>query len=162
MITIISALVGFLSSAFPEVIALFRESKDKKHELALLELQIAYDREKLAAAHTTRLEEIRIDAENVEAHALNQRVKPVGIMWVDALAASVRPVITYLFFAVYVTVKCAQFHLLVSPRLPWQEPLSAAQALVTLWGQEDMALFTAILAFWFGQRTISKFRHAAV
>lgn len=162
MITVISALVGFLSSTFPEILSLFREQKDKQHEIKLLELQIAYDREKLAMAHSSKLEAIHVQADSIEQGVLNHRVNIVGVAWVDALAASVRPVITYLFFGLYVTVKFAQFTLLVVPALPWQEPLSAAQALVVLWGEDDMALFTAIIAFWFGQRTISKFRRAAV
>jgi hypothetical protein len=161
MITLMSAFVGFLSAALPEFLALFREQKDKKHELALLELQLAYDREKLAMGHGARLEEIRVAAENNEHHALNKRMQRTGVAWVDALGGTVRPVITYLFFLLYACVKIAQWRLLVVPSLPWHEPLTSAQALVIIWTADDMALFTAIIAFWFGQRAISKFRLGA-
>lgn len=158
MISILSALLGFISAAFPEFIALFREQKDKQHEIALLKLQMDYDREKLASQRAVRLQEIQLAADSTEQTALNARITPVGVAWVDALAGSVRPTITYLFFLLYALVKLAQFHVLVSPTLPWLQPLTASQAIVALWTEDDMALFTAIVAFWFGQRTLSKFK----
>jgi len=167
MIALFSALLGFVGSAFPELLKLFRDQKDRQHEITLLKLQMEYDREKLAvsreqelATRAVRLQEIQLTADSAEQVALNARVSITHIRWVDALAGSVRPVITYLFFGLYTLVKLAQFHVLVTPALPWQNALSAAQAVVVLWTEDDMALFTAIVAFWFGQRTLMKFRRA--
>lgn len=162
MIAILSALIGFLSAAFPELISVFREKQDKQHEVKLLEMQMQHQREARTQQHQLRLEEIRLEADTSEQHALNARLMPIGVAWVDALAASVRPVVSYLFFTLYACVKIAQFHLLTKPTLPWQEALSTSQALVVLWGENDMALFTTIMAFWFGQRTIAKFRRGAL
>lgn len=160
MIALISAMVGFLSSALPEILKLTRDAGDRAHELAILKLQMEYDREKLAGAHAVRLEEIVAQAEGAEQAALNARVKDAltGIYWVDALSGSVRPVITYAFFGLYFLIKCAQFHLLMTPTLPWQSGISLAQALVSLWTEEDIAIFSAIMAFWFGQRAILRAR----
>ncbi len=47
MIALFSALLGFASAAFPEFIKLFRDQKDRQHEITLLKLQMEYDREKL-------------------------------------------------------------------------------------------------------------------
>ncbi len=80
--------------------------------------------------------------------------------WVDALAGSVRPTITYLFFLLYALVKWAQFQVLITPSMPWLTALTPAQAMLAIWGEDDMALFTAIIAFWFGQRSLIKFRRA--
>ncbi len=165
MIALLSALVGFLSSAVPDFIKLFREAKDRAHEIALLQLQMAYEREKLAASaseqaqmRAVRLEEIEQQTLRSEQAALNERVKDslTGIHWVDALSGSVRPAITYAFFLLYLLVKLAQFHLLVSPTLPWQTGLTMSQALTSLWTEEDVAMFSAIMAFWFGQRALLK------
>lgn len=167
MIALLSALLGFISSAVPETLKLYREARDRAHEITLLKLQMDYDREKLAAqaeagaaARAARLQEIEVDADTAEGEQLNDRVKAslTGIHWVDALAGSVRPVLTYAFFLLYFMVKCAQFHLLVDPALPWQRELTLAQALSSLWTEEDIAIFSTILAFWFGQRALSKMR----
>lgn len=165
MIALLSALLGFISSAVPDFIKLFRDGKDRAHEIALLKLQMEYDREKLAVAsneaatmRSQQLQAIELYAHSEQENMLNARVKDslTGIHWVDALSGSVRPMITYAFFALYVLVKCAQFSILLSPGLPWQNNLSVAQALVSLWTEEDIAIFSAIMAFWFGSRALMK------
>lgn len=165
MIALFSALLGFISSAVPDFIKLFREGKDRAHEITLLKLQMEYDREKLAAANAEanimrvqQLQAIELQSQTQQEEILNDRVKEsiTGIHWVDALSGSVRPMITYAFFTLYVLVKCAQFSILLSPTLPWQNNLSVAQALVSLWTEEDIAIFSAIMAFWFGSRALMK------
>lgn len=165
MIALFSALLGFVSSAVPDFIRLFRDSKDRAHEITLLKLQMEYEREKLAAAQqanmaaqTSQLQAIELQAGISEQQALNARVSEslTGIHWVDALSGSVRPMVTYAFFALYFLVKCAQFYLLVHPTFPWQASMTMAQALVSLWTEEDIAIFSAIMAFWFGSRALGK------
>lgn len=167
MIALFSALLGFVSSAVPDFIRLFRDSKDRAHEITLLKLQMEYEREKLAAAqqanmaaHASQLQAIELQAGISEQQALNARVSEslTGIHWVDALSGSVRPMVTYAFFALYFLIKCAQFHLLMHPMLPWQSTMTLSQALVSLWTEEDIAIFSAIMAFWFGQRALMKGR----
>lgn len=167
MIAFFSAMLGFIGSAFPDFLNLFREGKDRAHELAVLQLQLQYDREKLAdalkanvAVQASQLQAIELQTAQTEQLALNARVKEslTGIRWVDALAGSVRPVITYAFFAMYALVKLAQFHLLLNPAMPWQASLTLSQALLSLWTEEDVAIFSAIIAFWFGQRALMKGR----
>jgi hypothetical protein len=163
MIALLSALLGFISSAVPDIFKLLRDAKDRQHELAILQLQLAYDREKLAAttnenaaARHQKLQEIEVQAIGQEQVALNARIKDslTGIHWVDALSGSVRPMLTYGFFGLYVLVKAAQFTLLMQPPLPWQHDMTLAQALVSVWTEEDVAIFSAIMAFWFGQRAM--------
>lgn len=165
MIALLSALLGFFSSALPDFLKLYRDGKDRAHELAVLQLQMQYDRETLAAAATEnarasamQLQAIEAEAERAEQQALGARVREslTGIHWVDALAGSVRPVLTYAFFALYVLVKAAQLYLLTHPTLPWQSSMTLAQALVSLWTDEDVAIFSAIMAFWFGQRALMR------
>ena len=171
MIALLSALIGFLGAAFPDFIKLFQAQKDRQHEITLLKLQMEYAREKLASAGAQardaqlgRLQEIELQAGSEEARYVGGRVKEslVGIAWVDALSGSVRPLVTYAFVLLYGLVKAAQFSLLVNPALPWQTAFTPEQALVALWGEDDVALFTAMIAFWFGQRSFGKFRHGRV
>lgn len=160
MIALLSALLGFVSSAVPELFKLFREGRDREHEYALLKLQMEYDRQNAVDANATQLQAIALQADTAEGAQLTARVKEslTGIHWVDALAGSVRPILTYAFFAMYFLAKCAQFHLLIDPALPWQQQLTLVQALSKVWTEEDIAIFSTILAFWFGQRTLAKNR----
>ena len=167
MIALISTLAVFVSSLIPECLKLFRDSRDRAHEVTLLRLQIEYDRERLAAvtadsnaARLSQLQAIEIQAASAEQVTLNERLKDnlTGIHWVDALAGSVRPVITYAFFMLYFLIKAAQFVLLLDPAMPWQEAMTAPQALASLWTEEDIAIFSAVIAFWFGQRAMLKVR----
>ena len=56
--------------------------------------------------HTQRLEEIQIAADVAESQALYSYANhSTGSPWVEALQASVRPIITYAFFLVFAVVK---------------------------------------------------------
>lgn len=153
IITLLSSLTGFLSAALPEVIGYFKDRQDKAHELALLELQIA----SRSNEHLHRMEEVGASADIAETRALIKTYHS-GIRWVDALNATVRPVITYAFFLLYTCVKIAQASLLMEPTLPWHTPMIGAEIFVRLWTLEDQAIFAGIISFYFGQRAMNKIR----
>ena len=138
MITLIGALLGFIGSAFPDILKIWRDSADRKHELAILQMQMEQQKQ----GHTNRLEEINVQADIAESRALYKTYN-TGIKWVDALNGTVRPVIAYSFFILYAVVKAMQF----SADLPW-----------LLWTAEDQAIFAGIISFYFGQRAMSKLR----
>lgn len=165
MIALLSALLGFVSSAVPEFFSLFREAKDRAHEITLLSMQMEQEKTRFemqkqlrASEMAQQLEVVGMQHDAKESLALNARVKDslIGIEWVDALSGSVRPILTYAFCLMYAAIKIAQYHVLLTPDLPWQTPMSAAAAFALLWSEDDMALFTAIIAFWFGQRMFGK------
>ena len=103
-----------------------------------------------------------MQADSAERIALNSgagnKDGALGIAWVDGLSGSVRPILTYCFFVTYILVKTCQFGMLMNPSLPWQPNMTANEALVALWTPDDMGIFSAIVAFWFGSRALSKFR----
>ncbi|OHC76319.1 MAG: hypothetical protein A3G18_05390 [Rhodospirillales bacterium RIFCSPLOWO2_12_FULL_58_28] len=103
--------------------------------------------------HTQRLEEINVQADIAESQALYRSLRPTGVRWVDALAGSVRPVITYAFFTLFAAVKGSALYLLIAV-----EGMLLAQALPQIWDPETQALFAATLSFWFGQRSLTKLR----
>ena len=118
MIALFSALLGFISSAVPDMFKLFRDARDREHEVALLKLQMDYEREKLACAsaenrqaQATQLQAIELNADASEQLALNARVGAslTGIHWVDALNGTVRPVLAYAFFLLYAVTKFLQY-----------------------------------------------------
>ena len=146
MFTLLGSLIGFLSAAFPDFLKMWQESADRKHELVILEMQMA----RAAQGHTNRLEEINAEADIAESRALYKTFYS-GIRWVDALNGTVRPVLAYAFFILYFIIKCMQFSMvdLIDP-LPWQ--------MAYLWSVEDQAIFAGIISFYFGQRAMSKVR----
>ncbi len=146
MITLLGAALGFVSAAFPELLKLYQETKDREHELRILDLQL----QQQSQGHDERLEEIRVAEDSQQMHALYQTWR-TNIAWVDALNGTVRPVLAYAFFLLYFTVKCMQFSLIdFAAPLPWQ--------LATLWGPEDQAIFAGIISFYYGQRAMRKVR----
>ena len=148
MLTLLGSLLGFLGSAFPQILKLFQEAHDRRHELAILNLQMEQQRQ----GHQQRLEEIKSDGEIKQSLALYQHdSQPAGYKWVEALRASVRPVLTYAFFLLFAAVKIAALTALLA-----EQHISLTDALPILWDAETQALFAAIMTFWFGQRAMSK------
>ncbi len=137
MITLLGALLGFAGSVFPDLLKMAKDYQDRNHELRILELQLVQQQQ----GHTQRLEEINSQADIAESRAL-YRTWRSGIRWVDALNGTVRPVLAYAFFALYVYVKVIQ-----AMHTPWM-----------LWSTEDQAIFAGIISFYFGQRAMSKVR----
>ncbi len=145
MLPIIGAIVGFAGSVVPALMKMYQDKKDKEHEFKLLELQMKSQ----AQGHIQRLEEINAAADIGESKALykSAEITPSGVKWVDAaltfLTGSVRPVITYSFFAIYAWVKIAMY--------------SIEKDILKVWSEADMAIFCTIISFWFGQRAMRHF-----
>ena len=145
MITLLAALTGFLSSLLPHALQFYRDRDDRKHELAILDKQLAMQK----AGISERVREIELASDLQEAVALYKTYR-TGIFWVDALNGSVRPVLAYAFFALYACVKLLQWEMLA---------LSAAPLLARieiLWSLEDQAIFAGIISFYYGQRALQK------
>lgn len=151
MLTLLASLFGFLSSAFPDFLKLFQDARDKKHELAILALQ----KQQQQQGHLARLEEINAQADIAEAKHIGKRIQVIGIPWVDALNATVRPVIAYAFFALYACIK-----VMVYCSLPDLATVPVSLVAQVMWTEEDAAIFAAIISFYFGQRAMNKVRAA--
>lgn len=147
LLTLLSAGLGFFTSLVPEIIRLFKDKADKAHELALLDKQLEFSK----AASSQKIQEIKVQGEQSEIVSLIENQKPIGVPWVDALSASVRPVITYCFFIVFAIIKILSLYYLMDT-----QGLIAVDAFKIVWDEESQALFTAIIAFWFGSRAINK------
>ncbi len=151
LVTLAGAAIGLISSALPEILGLFRQGSDNRQELAVLELQIR--REELQ--HGFQMQEIEAQADIREIEALHREFagRKATYRWVEALISSVRPVMTYAFFALYAGVKYTQLQLAL-------RALSGDMflALPTVWQDPDQAIFATIIGFWFGSRNLQKYR----
>ncbi len=149
MLTLLGSLLGFISSTFPDLLNIWKDRADRSHELAILDRQM--EAQKLN--HTNRLEEIHVQADISESKALYSHAsQPSGVPWVEALRATVRPMITYAFFVLFATVKIAALFQLLN------SGFTVADSLIIIWDGETQALFAAVMSFWFGQRALTKLR----
>lgn len=143
MITLIGAFIGFISSALPDFLRFFQEKQDRKHELAVMKMQIEQQR----IGHNQKLEAIRLQADLIQSQEIYRHAsRDSGNKYVEALRASVRPIITYAFFLLFATVKIASLVYLVG------NGHDISVALLKIWDSESQALFAAVMSFWFGQR----------
>lgn len=139
-----SALGGMLRIA-PEVLKWFDRKNERAHELAMLdrEMEFAKVRGEIAMRET----EARMTA--AELDAMSEALKEQGATaraagkWVAAASALVRPIVTYWFVALYSAAKIAAMALAIQQGGAWKE------VLVSSWGEQDMAILSMILTFWF-------------
>jgi hypothetical protein len=146
MFALLGSMVGFFSSFAPDILNIFRDKKDKEHELKILRMQA----ELTKLGHNTKMEEIMTVAESREMEYIYKYADKSGVLWVDAFAGTVRPFLTYAFFALYAWIKVCAF--LVLDAHNHNIILSAVQ----LWSAEDETIFAAIISFWFGSRVFRK------
>jgi len=147
MLSLFGSLLGFGTSFLPKVMEYFQDRQDKAHELQVMDKQMAMQER----GHEMRLEEINIDADIRETESLHRHDRKAGVVWVDALRGSVRPVVTYVMVLEFVFIKSAAMYLIFGADGVSLDTLNM------IWDEETRALFAAILSFWFGHRALKSF-----
>lgn len=144
MLSLFGSLLGFGTSFLPKIMDYFQDKQDKAHELSMLAAQTDAQ---------VRLEGVRLQAMNVEAdiresEALlkhDAKLNSRASQWVVNLAASVRPVLSYLFFIEF-------FVLTLCVNMGWMD----LKQYTAIWNTEMQAIFAAVVSFWFGSRTMAR------
>lgn len=171
MLTLLSTLISFLMGGLPKFLDFLQDRSDKKHEMALAQLQIQRElemrklgfeaQERVENIHTQQLEmETKsnekmsvIAAQQAEMQAIyahDTALNEGTSQWMKNLRASVRPVITYGFFFLLVGIDAA---------LVWHgftHDVSFQDMADQLWDDDTQALFASIIAFHFGGRAFGK------
>lgn len=148
MLTLLSTLFGLLSSLLPTIVNIFQKKVDYAHEIELKKLEYEAARDGIfAQQEMADYRAIVNEGESVRSH--DSDIEYPGF-W-SSVRASIRPVITYAFFIVFVGVKLAAFAVMVD------KGVTPADLLNLIWDEETMAIFSAIMGFWFGSRAIMKF-----
>ena len=148
MLSLLGSVLGFGTSFLPKVMDFFQDKSDKKHELAVMEVQIRQQKE-LA---DQKLEAINVDADIREIESLHKSMQPTGVKFIDGLRGSVRPVITYAFFGLFVFIEVSAYIGLTA------QGVSALDAANATFDEDIKALFAAVLSFWFGGRAIQRMK----
>ncbi|HYE01333.1 MAG TPA: hypothetical protein VEH84_18270 [Alphaproteobacteria bacterium] len=168
MLSILTAAFGFFAPFLPELLKLARERQDQGFELQRLRLSA----ELAEREHAWRLAEIEARADAAEGAALHAPQPSFGVQMLDAardgglggwavvpafylfalldfLSGLVRPAVTYAMFGFYMAYKLARLQLMQSvsdQSFDWYE------GVVRLWGDQDWAVLTLVLSYWFGHR----------
>lgn len=145
MLALISTVLGFLTSVVPPLVGYYDRKQRNEHELEKLKIQI------------------EILDKNLDITKFNEGVKAVvqeGISlrdhdsvitsneYINILRASVRPVITYLFFFLFIGVKVA------AATLMFEKGYDAFNVLEVIWDDYTVSIFGAVIGFWFGTRSM--------
>lgn len=150
MISLLGTLLGFGTSIVPEILGYFKQKQANQQELAMLEAKAKYA-EKLSEL---KLKELDAQADIVEAQSIYSHDSNIDSgSFVNALRGSVRPVITYAFFILFASIKTTALITMMS-----NDGVDLSVALIAIWDDETQAIFSAIIAFWFGNRAMSKAR----
>ena len=171
MLTLFSTLISFLMGGLPKILEFFQDRADKKHEMALAQLQIQRELEmrKLGFEAQERVENIHSQQLEIETKS-NEKVAVIAAQqaeiqaiyahdtalnegtsqWMKNFRASVRPAITYGFFLLLVGIDCALIWHGVTTGVSFENMADQ------LWDDETQALFAAIISFHFGGRAFGK------
>jgi hypothetical protein len=161
MIALLGSLLGLFGSVLPEIAKFFQDKRDKKHELEMLKVQAenaAALREYDAKMFAAQAEASFYTAEQ-ERLGSQQNNDKTGIKFIDGLNASVRPVLAYGFFILYAAIKVVVILNLGIDTIienPWI--LFGDSQRIGVWNDEDAAIFAGIISFYYGSRTMERYR----
>ena len=147
MITLLGSLLGFGTSFLPEVLNYFKRGQEQKHELQRMKMEI----ELMAKRSEFKIQELDKEAEIKEAEGLYKHDSVDAGGFINALRGSVRPIITYCFFGLFVAIKVTALLALLNVGH------DLGRALSLIWDDATAGLFAAIMSFWFGNRAVSKY-----
>ena len=148
MMTIIGSLLGFGTSFLPEVLNYFKRGQEQKYELQRMQMEM----ELMAKRSELKISELDKEAEIKETEGLYKHDNVHAGGFINALRGSVRPIITYAFFGLFVAIKVTALLSLMN-----QTGMQLNMALSTIWDDQTAGLFAAIMSFWFGNRAVSKY-----
>ena len=153
MFALLSPLLGIFGSLLPSVVRIFERKQELQHEIELTKIKIEAAKE--SAKLELAVQNIKADVD--EGNSVRSHDTAIdGGKFFSALRSSIRPVITYLFFFMFIAVKIAAATVMINAGQSIPEMLKA------VWDQETMALFSTIIAFWFGSRAMEKMSNRTI
>lgn len=150
MLSVIGSLIGFASSTAPALADHFKQKNNQRFELEKMKTMA----ELRKAGFDHELKAFEAQASDKEHDRLIQHDMSInsGTGIISALQRSVRPVITYCFFGLFLAIEITLL------REALDSGMSVAESLNVLWDEDTKAIFAAIISFWFGSRAIDKAR----
>ena len=147
MLALLSPVFGILGSLLPSIVRIFERQQEIKYEIQLTKIKL--DAAERQADLQFNIEMVKADS-NLRQSALDHDKSLDGGKFNNALRASIRPVITYSFFFLFVLIKIAAAWVMIDTGQSIPEMLRA------VWDVETASLFAVIISFWFGARVMEK------
>ena len=154
---LLGSIFGGLFRLAPEVLKFLDKKNERQHELSMFQLQT--DLEKMRGEF--KMEEKYVDysiqqMDTIKAAFQEQAETAKAAGWfVAAISALVRPGITWCLFFMYASVKAAALVIAFQTGANWMEVVTKC------WDEDDFALFTMVLTFWFVGRSIERYQKPA-
>ena len=147
LLSLLSPLLGILGSLLPNIVRIFEKREENKHEIELTKLKMdAAALQAEAALDVETVKAIVTEGQSIRVHDSSLD----GGKFLNALRASIRPVVTYIFFFTFIIIKIVAMATMISIGA------DIPTIIATVWDTETMALFSTIMAFWFGSRFLEK------
>ena len=150
IMSLLGTALGFGTSIIPEVLGYFKQGQQNKQDLAMLEAKAKY----ASQLSTLKIAELDAEADIAETKGIYEHDRSIDAGgFVNALRGSVRPVLTYAFFLLFATIKGVTVYTMVMT-----DGMDLSAGLIAIWDSETSVIFSSIIAFWFGSRSMSKAR----
>ena len=151
MLSLLGAALGFGTSVIPSIIQIFTQKQADAQELKMLEAKGKY----AAQLSSLKLDELDAKADIAESEGIYKAMAAANAKsgFAAALSGSVRPVVTYLFVGLFLTVKISGLFYSMSTGVTFND------AALAIWNDDTNLLFTSIISFWFGSRQFAKLRN---
>ena len=147
LLALLSPLFGILGSLLPSIVNIFARKQELQYQIQLNKLQM--DAAVQNAQIQIAIEDAKADVADAESvRSYDNNID--GGRFINTLRASIRPVITYAFFILFVMIKLIVIYEMVNSNASMIEMIKA------VWDQDTTALFGAIMGFWFGSRLLEK------
>jgi hypothetical protein len=150
ILSLLGTALGFGTSIIPEILGYFKQGQQNKQDIAMLEAKAKY----AAQLSTLKVAELDAQADIAETkgiYAHDQSIDAGG--FINGLRGSVRPVITYSFFILFCAIKGVTLYAMVHT-----DGMDLSAGMLAIWDPETSVIFSSIVAFWFGSRSMSKAR----
>jgi hypothetical protein len=152
--TLLGGVFGGLLRLAPEVFRIFDKKNERAHELRMVEAEMEFAKVRGEIAMRQVEAQMTMAEMDTMAQAFKEQsetAKNAG-WFVSAISALVRPMVTYLFLALYAAVKVAAYLIAIEQGGNWKDVLTS------MWGSDDLAVFNMIISFWFVGRVYERSR----
>jgi hypothetical protein len=160
MLSILSSILGFATAGLPSILGFFQQKGDQKHEKEMAQLQMQQQMAMAEKGFQSQEKQAEIALEGTYAETFAQERQALyehdaklvhdAAPWVRTLNASVRPIVAFTFVALLLFVDIGGFI--------WAINTSgfSAEAMDVIFSNDEMAIVSSIIGFYFGARTWEK------
>jgi len=160
MLSILSSILGFATAGLPSILGFFQQKGDQKHEKEMAQLQMQQQLAMAEKGFQSQEKQAEIALEGTYAETFAQERQALyehdaklvhdAAPWVRTLNASVRPIVAFTFVALLLFVDIGGFI--------WAVKTAgfSAEAMDVIFSNDEMAIVSSIIGFYFGARTWEK------